>query len=334
MPAPPVSASRGAAPVATGSRSTRSPGHPGGPVGTGDPRPNSSSTPSAVRPQRRWAWLCLALGVALMTGVQLAEARTVTGTGDFAVAATPPAAAATSSGAPSSSPATSGAAVSSAVSSGAAPTSTPATSAPTTPSPDGSPATAAALAPAASAAPSSDAAGPPAESVTDTSPAPEAAPPADVPTSEAPVGAGIPVDFALPRLDVQAPIDPVGLTDGELEVPEDIRRLGWWTGSAAAGGSSGTTVIDGHIDSPQGRGVFYHLQEVQPDDQVVLTVAGGGTATYRVTERRSYVKADGLPPEVFATSDQPRLVLITCGGRYDFAKASYDDNIVVIAVPA
>lgn len=253
-----------------------------------------------------------------MTGVQLAEARTVTGTGDFAVAGSgprtlPPAPAETSSAAPD--------------------TSTPADS--TTPS-----APAAILSPSPSVSPTPTADTPPAPTSDSASaaPSPESpaapAPAEPMPTSAAPVPAGIPVGFALPRLDVQAPIDPVGQVDGELEVPEDIRRLGWWTGSAAAGGSSGTTVLDGHIDSPQGRGVFFHLQEVEPDDQVVLTVAGGATVTYRVTERRSYHKADGLPAEVFASTDQPKLVLITCGGRYDFAQASYDDNIVVIAVPA
>ncbi len=257
--------------------------------------------------------MSLALGVALMTGVQLAEARTVTGSGDFVVAASAlpapsPVVPAHASAAPTSSPPTP--AMSSADASPTPPASaltTPSSAIPTAPSSGAEPA----------------------------APSPESpAPTTPAPTTPAPVPAGIPIGFALPRLDVQAPIDPVGQMDGELEVPEDIRRLGWWTGSAAAGGASGTTVLDGHIDSPQGRGVFFHLQEVEPDDQVVLTVAGGATVTYRVTERRSYHKADGLPAEVFASTEQPKLVLITCGGRYDFAQASYDDNIVVIAVPA
>jgi sortase (surface protein transpeptidase) len=81
--------------------------------------------------------------------------------------------------------------------------------------------------------------------------------------------------------------------------------------------------------------VFYHLKDVQAHDDVMVTVAGGATVTYRVVERRTYAKADGLPAEVFGdAAGSPRLVLITCGGRYDFTQASYDDNVVVIAVPA
>lgn len=158
--------------------------------------------------------------------------------------------------------------------------------------------------------------------------------PASTPTV-APIPVGVPTTVRLPRLGVQAPVDPVGVADGELQVPEDGNRLGWWTGSVVAGSPSGSTVIDGHIDTPRGRGVFYNLKDIRADDLVVVTVAGGASVTYRVTERRTYAKADGLPPEVFGHANEPhRLVLITCGGRYDVAQATYDDNVVVTAVPA
>lgn len=158
-------------------------------------------------------------------------------------------------------------------------------------------------------------------------------PPAE--TADAPIPAGVPIAVRLPRLGVRAPVDPVGTTDGELQVPEDGNRLGWWTGSVVAGSPSGSTVVDGHIDTPQGRGVFYHLKDIRADDLVVVTVAGGATVTYRVTERRTYAKAGGLPAEVFGDAHGPhRLVLITCGGTYDVAAATYDDNVVVTAVPA
>jgi hypothetical protein len=47
-----------------------------------------------------------------------------------------------------------------------------------------------------------------------------------------------------------------------------------------------------------------------------------------------YVKADGLPPELFSAGGAPRLVLITCGGPFDPTTGSYLDNIVVFAAPA
>lgn len=246
-----------------------------------------------------------------MTGAQLSEAWTPPKTNDFAVAA--PTVPATQ---PLSTPPTSAAA-----------------SAPAVPAvPSGS----AGTAPAADATTGGDsAAAGTADSPPGSAPGTASAAAAGAARSAAPIPVGVPVGLQLPRLGVQAPVDPVGVVDGELQVPEDGKRLGWWVGSVAAGGRSGTTVIDGHIDTPQGRGAFYQLQHVEAHDQVVVTVAGGATVTYWVTERRTYAKADGLPPEVFGdAAGPPRLVLITCGGRYDVATASYDDNVVVVAVPA
>ncbi|WP_420122165.1 class F sortase, partial [Nakamurella sp.] len=185
-------------------------------------------------------------------------------------------------------------------------------------------------APATAPAPAAPAATAPAAA----DPSGTAAAPASVAATRPPVPVGVPTTVHLTRLGVQAPVDPVGLKDGELQVPDDGNRLGWWTGSVLAGSAAGTTVIDGHIDTPQGRGVFYHLKDIQPDDEIVVGVAGGATVTYRVTERRTYAKAGGLPPEVFGDAHgAARLVLITCGGPYDAVRAEYDDNVVVTAVP-
>ena len=36
---------------------------------------------------------------------------------------------------------------------------------------------------------------------------------------------------------------------------------------------------------------------------------------------------------LFQTGGPPRLVLVTCGGRYDAARRTYEDNVVVQARP-
>lgn len=53
--------------------------------------------------------------------------------------------------------------------------------------------------------------------------------------------------------------------------------------------------------------------------------------TYRVTARRTYVKAR-LPRDLFASGGPHRLVLVTCGGR--FTAGHYDRNVVVYATVA
>jgi sortase (surface protein transpeptidase) len=93
-------------------------------------------------------------------------------------------------------------------------------------------------------------------------------------------------------------------------------------------------VIDGHIDSAAtGPGAFFQLADLRIGDLLIVTTTTGDRRTYPVTGRRTYHKADGLPPDLFATTGPPRLVLITCGGSFDRSTGSYSDNIVVFAAP-
>jgi hypothetical protein len=144
-----------------------------------------------------------------------------------------------------------------------------------------------------------------------------------------------PAVVTIPALGVRARVQPVGTSNGELGVPTDPARLGWWTGSAGVGASRGTVVIDGHVDSAAtGPGALFRLQELHASDRIVVATTTGRQQPYLVTGQRVYVKADGLPPELFSAGGAPRLVLITCGGPFDPTTGSYLDNIVVFAAPA
>ena len=142
----------------------------------------------------------------------------------------------------------------------------------------------------------------------------------------------MPAVLTLPSLGVTADVGPVDSVKGVLQVPDDVNRVGWWTGSASAGTRSGSTVIDGHIDSAvQGEGAFFHLADLGPGDPVTVRTTTGQTIRYTVAARRVYVKAQGLPAEVFTDPGYPRLVLISCGGSFDYSERSYNDNIVIYA---
>ncbi|MGB8994721.1 MAG: class F sortase [Pseudonocardiaceae bacterium] len=144
----------------------------------------------------------------------------------------------------------------------------------------------------------------------------------------------IPHRLMLPSLRVDAPIVPVStLPRGGLAVPADPDVLGWWQGGTRPGSGQGTVVIDGHVDTAvDGPGALFHLRELRPGDPVVLST-DHGPRTYVVAALRSFVKAD-LPAEVFASSGQPRLVIITCGGPFNERTRQYADNVVAYAVPA
>lgn len=138
----------------------------------------------------------------------------------------------------------------------------------------------------------------------------------------------------LPQRRLTAPVVPVGVDpDGAMGVPDPATTVGWWSGGAHPGDLSGTVVLVGHVDSrATGLGAFAALPALVPGEPVEVHGTDGHTVRYRVAGRRRYGKAD-LPAAVFARDGPARLVLITCGGPFDRPQRSYEDNIVVYAVP-
>lgn len=142
-----------------------------------------------------------------------------------------------------------------------------------------------------------------------------------------------PTRLRIGRLDVDAPVVEVGLTaDGDLEVPDDVREVGWY-GLGPAPGEPGSAVIAGHVDGRgQGPGALWDLRRLEPGDRFELD-QGGETTRWEVVARRTYDK-DELPiAELFTAEGPARLALITCGGAFDATSGSYADNVVVHAVP-
>jgi LPXTG-site transpeptidase (sortase) family protein len=144
-----------------------------------------------------------------------------------------------------------------------------------------------------------------------------------------------PTEIRIPAIDVRTAVDVVGLDAiGQVEVPEDVSRAGWYRFSSKPGSGEGSTVIVAHVDGvDQGAGVFYDLRKVRPGDTVTLTRADERTVTYEVVAREVFDK-DRVPlRELFSRSGPERLTLITCGGPFDPASLEYTDNVVVTAVP-
>jgi hypothetical protein len=69
---------------------------------------------------------------------------------------------------------------------------------------------------------------------------------ANQPASGHPATPDRPVMLALPSVGVMAPVIAVGVSEGNLQVPEDPAQVGWWTSSAEAGAAS-TDITDTSI---------------------------------------------------------------------------------------
>ena len=143
-----------------------------------------------------------------------------------------------------------------------------------------------------------------------------------------------PVRITIATIGVRGRIAPVGVEagTGNVQVPTDVDTVGWYRFGPSPG-TDGSAVLLGHVDSrTQGLGVFFRLRELVPGDLVHVDFADGPPATFRVVARRSYPKSE-LPATLFERAGRPILALVTCGGSFDAATGSYQDNVVVFAVP-
>jgi sortase (surface protein transpeptidase) len=143
--------------------------------------------------------------------------------------------------------------------------------------------------------------------------------------------------LALPSIDVTAYVVPVGVSQRELQVPNNPTQVGWWVASAEAGASTGSVIIDGHVDtSHDGLGALYRvgIGDLRIGDRITVTTMFGRQVNYRIYAQSVYAKTAQLPAEVLASTREPRLVLITCGGPFDTDDRSYEDNVVVYARPS
>ncbi len=116
--------------------------------------------------------------------------------------------------------------------------------------------------------------------------------------------------------------------DNSLDVPSDAATVGWYDRSSSPG-TVGPAVMAGHVNYSGEDGTFAKLKDVKKDDTVEAHRKDGTTAVFRVDEVGQYDK-DAFPTDtVYGPTSDAEIRLITCGGVFNSAKRSYDDNIVV-----
>jgi sortase (surface protein transpeptidase) len=144
----------------------------------------------------------------------------------------------------------------------------------------------------------------------------------------------VPVGVTIAAIGVDASVISLGLNpDGTVRVPSlSTPMLTSWFDEGPAPGQDGTAAIYGHVDTAaSGPAVFYRLGDLTTCDSVDVTLADNYVAVFRVYQIAMYPKADFPTMTVYGDTPDPELRLITCGGPFDAAAGSYDDNIVVYA---
>jgi hypothetical protein len=144
-----------------------------------------------------------------------------------------------------------------------------------------------------------------------------------------------PVRVDIPRLGVHADVVKVGVTShGSLEAPPLDRAMsvGWYR-LGPTPGEPGAAVVLGHVDADSvGPAVFYRLGELEPGDRLSVTRSDGSHAIFTVTGGASYPKNHLPYGRIFAGLDYPALRLVTCGGRFNEHKRTWENNLVVYAI--
>jgi hypothetical protein len=147
--------------------------------------------------------------------------------------------------------------------------------------------------------------------------------------------AAAPESVMIPRLHVRATTTAAGVGPDyrSLDLLPSPRAVVWWAYGADPGATSGTVLLAGHVSWNGRLGVLAGLKSLRLGDRIMVRRRDGTLVQYAVTGRKRLPKKSLDELGLFASGGAPRLVLVTCGGAFDAARHSYEDNVVVQARP-
>lgn len=141
---------------------------------------------------------------------------------------------------------------------------------------------------------------------------------------------GLPMRLTIPSINVDAPVEYLGLTpDGAMDVPKERANIAWFN-LGPRPGESGSSVFAGHYGRKDGKGsVFDDLYKLRKGDKLYIEDEKGVITAFVVRESRRYdPNADAS--NVFSSSDErSHLNLVTCEGVWDKVSKTYSKRLVV-----
>ena len=142
--------------------------------------------------------------------------------------------------------------------------------------------------------------------------------------------AGVPVRLYIPSINVDAPVESLGLTtDGAMDAPKGPDEVAWYK-LGPRPGEKGSAVIAGHSKWNKGApAAFDKINKLRQGDKLYVADADGITVVFVVRELRDYdQKANAAT--VFGSSDsKAHLNLITCEGVWNKTSKTYSKRLVV-----
>lgn len=145
--------------------------------------------------------------------------------------------------------------------------------------------------------------------------------------------ASIPARLTIPRLEVDAAVEPVGVTaDGAMGNPSGPWSVAWYAPGTRPG-APGNAVVAGHVDyAGVGPAVFWRMRELTPGDEVWVAGDNGAPMRFVVQSVETYYTASAPLERIFGPTSSTNLNLISCIGYFDPSSGSYDRRIVAYTV--
>ncbi len=150
--------------------------------------------------------------------------------------------------------------------------------------------------------------------------------------SSAQTGSGIPIHINIPKANVSATLEQIGLTsEGDLDTPKDATNAGWYK-LGTRPGDIGSAVIDGHFSWYNNvSAVFKDLHLLQIGDKISILDSNGATTTFIVQKTQIYDPNSDASSVFTSTDGKAHLNIITCEGTWDKVTQTYSGRLVVFA---
>lgn len=142
----------------------------------------------------------------------------------------------------------------------------------------------------------------------------------------------LPVRLKIPKINVDASLEYVGLTrGGDVGAPKVLTNAAWFNRWPRPG-EKGNAVIVGHYSGVAGvPAVFNDLYKLHKGDKLYIEDKKGKTTSFIVTGRREY-DPEAVATAVFRSHDgAAHLNLITCDGAWNEAANTYSKRLAVFA---
>jgi len=139
-----------------------------------------------------------------------------------------------------------------------------------------------------------------------------------------------PVKLTISKINVNAVVQPVGLTaEGNMDIDENPKQAAWYE-LGPKPGQEGSAVIAGHYGWKKSvPSVFNDLNKLVAGDEISTIGDDGKVMTFVVTRSATY-EPNQDATDVFKSDDgKAHLNLVTCQGSWNNTVRTYSERLVV-----